>query len=70
MAAFALFLARFWPVLTRPRVDGKPERQEGEKRDFGYNAVSPDYFPAMSMEITRGRNLDDSSALGGPETTV
>ena len=24
VAAFGLFALRYWPVLTRPRVDGKP----------------------------------------------
>jgi uncharacterized protein involved in response to NO len=23
-AAFALYTVRYWPVLTRPRIDGKP----------------------------------------------
>ena len=23
-AAFSLFVFRYWPVLTRPRIDGKP----------------------------------------------
>lgn len=27
MAAFALFLWVYWPVLTRPRIDGRPERR-------------------------------------------
>jgi len=24
MLAFAVFLLRYWPILTRPRIDGKP----------------------------------------------
>jgi len=52
------------------QVDGKPERQEGEKRDYGYNAVSPDYFPTMNMEITRGRNLAESDRAGAPMAVV
>jgi uncharacterized protein involved in response to NO len=23
-AAYALYAARYWPILTRPRIDGKP----------------------------------------------
>jgi putative ABC transport system permease protein len=52
------------------QVDGKPEQQEGEKRDFAYNAVSPDYFPTMRMEITRGRNLRESDRAGAPLAIV
>jgi putative ABC transport system permease protein len=52
------------------QVDGKPERQEGEKRDYGYNAVSPDYFRAMGVEVTRGRNLAETDRAGAPMAVV
>lgn len=52
------------------QVEGKPEQRDGEKRDYGYNAVSPDYFPAMSMEITRGRNLNETDRAGAPLAIV
>jgi len=52
------------------QIDGKPEKREGEKRDFGYNAVSPDYFPTMRVEITRGRNLRESDRADAPPAIV
>jgi uncharacterized protein involved in response to NO len=27
LAAFAIFLRVYWPILTRPRADGRPERR-------------------------------------------
>jgi hypothetical protein len=52
------------------QIEGKPEQRDGEKRDFGYNTVSPDYFPAMRMELTRGRNLAETDRAGAPPAMV
>ena len=52
------------------QVEGKPEQADGEKRDYGYNTVSPDYFPAMRMEITRGRNLLAADRADSPLSIV
>jgi putative ABC transport system permease protein len=40
------------------RIDGKPEPAEGERTDYGYHAVSPDYFATMGIPVVQGRGIE------------
>lgn len=52
------------------QVEGKPERLEGEKRDYGYLAVTRDYFRAMGITVVRGRGFDAFDRDGSPLAMV
>lgn len=51
-----------WSVQIR----GKPERVDGEKRDYGYHTVDTDYFRTMGMTLIRGRQFAESDRMGAP----
>ena len=47
------------------QVEGKPEPAEGERTDYGYHAVSPDYFTAMGIEVVQGRGIEPRDRADG-----
>lgn len=52
------------------QVVGKPEAVEGEKRDYGWHAVSDDYFATMGMTLVRGRAFNETDRNDGPRTII
>jgi putative ABC transport system permease protein len=52
------------------QIVGKPLRQEGEKRDYGWHAVSPDYFEAMGITLIRGRRFNDFDHADAPRVVI
>jgi putative ABC transport system permease protein len=52
------------------QVAGKPEPSEGEKRDYGWHAVSDDYFAAMGITVGRGRAFTAADRPGSPRVVI
>ncbi|MCH9015001.1 MAG: ABC transporter permease [Gemmatimonadetes bacterium] len=52
------------------QIIGKPEQQEGEKRDYGFHAISSDYFQTMGIAVTLGRSFDQFDRADGRGVVV
>ena len=50
--------------------EGQPAPQEGEKRDYGYHVVSPDYFHSMGITLKRGRHFTEFDNGGSPPVMI
>jgi len=50
--------------------EGDPPPAEGEKRDYGYHVVSPDYFRTMGITLKRGRHLNPSDNADAPPVMI
>jgi putative ABC transport system permease protein len=55
-----------WSVL----IEGQPPPQQGEKRGYGYHAVTPDYFRTMGITLERGRYFNDFDRAGAPHVAI
>ncbi len=54
-------------VSTSPRVEGRPEPDEGERSEVQLRSVSPGYFRTMGIPLLQGRDFstrDDEDAQG------
>ena len=54
-AAFAIFLAAYWPVLTRPRVDERPIPKEPANRTAEYRQALSPTIPGTALQGSRHR---------------
>ncbi len=69
-------VAKFLPFSTEGEwtwsvyFEGQPVPQEGEKRDYGYHVVSPDYFRSMGITLKRGRHLTEFDHGGSPPVMI
>jgi putative ABC transport system permease protein len=66
---------RFLPMVDTEwtwsvRIQGQPEPEEGEKRDYGRHAVVADYFQTMNIALREGRYFNDVDRSGGPLTVI
>jgi len=52
------------------RIIGAPPPPQGDEPDAAYVSVTPGYFPAMSLELRRGRVLAASDAATSPRVAV
>lgn len=51
-------------------IQGQPPPQDGEKRDYGYHAVSNGYFRTMGISLKRGRLFDRFDRAGAPPVMI
>ncbi|HRI12042.1 MAG TPA: ABC transporter permease [Verrucomicrobiota bacterium] len=47
-------------------VEGQPELARNESNSAGYNQVTPDFFPALGIQILSGRNFDRRDGTNSP----
>ncbi|MCH7474082.1 MAG: ABC transporter permease [Gemmatimonadetes bacterium] len=52
------------------QIEGQPLQQDGEKRDYGYHAVSSGYFRTMGITLKRGRHFTDFDKAGAPPVMI
>ncbi len=52
------------------QIEGQPLQQDGEKRDYGYHAVSPGYFRTMGITLKRGRHFTEFDNAGAPPVMI
>jgi putative ABC transport system permease protein len=52
------------------QVVGKPDWQQGEKRDYGWHAINAGYFTTMGMGLVRGRGFTEFDDATSPFVVV
>ena len=51
-------------------IEGRPAPRPSDKPSANYRAVSPDYFRAMRMSVTRGRAFTERDTTDAPQVVV